>query len=261
MSNFNKILAIIFIPFFFSCNNTSEEENYWKYELITSREDFKMPDADKADIFAVDLIYPQLMESKISQEVNQYIQSNLFFYQSNDSLDLNAKIASFAKDLIVNNNIIQSQTIWNINTHVNVGLNSKEYCTLSFVYHIDDSNLINEQVIKYINYDTETLKEVRFTDLINVLEEERFNAIVQLAFREKVEMSIEDEFLDHNFTFPNNKFYVPYNFLMTAKGLTFNYRLEEISTDKTGNIELVVPYQNLEEVLTKKSKQKLKKYL
>ncbi len=106
----------------------------------------------------------------------------------------------------------------------------------------------------YINADMQTNKVWKLEDVLRV-DSMRLSREIEKAARKRVGMSDGEEIKSRYFAdriMPNG------NFLLTHKGITFNYTPYEIASYAEGEVLLFVPYASIKDLLTPAFKQRMK---
>lgn len=99
----------------------------------------------------------------------------------------------------------------------------------------------------YLNYDKRKHGLITLESLLKSGKVEKLRAIAEKIFRQNEGLNADDV-LDGYF-FKNNRFDLPGNFALTAKGLLFFYDYYEIKPFAAGTTQLIIPYTKISDLV------------
>ncbi len=102
----------------------------------------------------------------------------------------------------------------------------------------------------YYNYNTDSQKEIKLTELIDPLKYDEFEKIAERIFRKAEGISTDFNLSDAYF-FESGKFYLNENFLILPDRLRFVYNIYEIKPYSEGITRIDIPYSEISGLLLK----------
>ncbi|QKG78810.1 DUF3298 and DUF4163 domain-containing protein [Tenuifilum thalassicum] len=146
-----------------------------------------------------------------------------------------------------------SQSTWFINIDYKVIYRTSRL--LSIRYHQNSylGGAHNMYEYHYLIIDLKKSNKLALSDLIT--DKNRFTTIAQKVFTEQILNDTNDN-TDY-WLAPNNTFILPKEFGLTAKGILFHYNVYEIASYSRGDIELLIPYDDIKDILVEKYRKEL----
>ena len=103
--------------------------------------------------------------------------------------------------------------------------------------------------VDYANFRPSTGEPVRLKDVFKLGFEEPLNAIGEVRFRASENLDPNASLYKNNYRFPHDQFQLNDNFLIDAKGLTFQYNSYEVSCFACGAPTVFIPYSDLHSLM------------
>ena len=103
--------------------------------------------------------------------------------------------------------------------------------------------------IDYANLRPSTGEPIRLRDILKPGFEKPLNSIGEVRFRAGENLDAKASLRENNFWFPNDHFQLNDNFLIDAKGLTFQYSSHEVSCFACGAPSVFLSYSDLRDLL------------
>ncbi len=203
--------------------------------------------------------YERISDGDFKDEINNTIDKELIsisqeFLESKNSNSLEEVCECFLneyKDYKIKNK--SRDVIWTME----IRGKRENYTPKVLSYSISNVNFLGgahpNTKFKYINFDRKSGKLLSLNDIFIIGFEKKLNMILDKIIRQNYMLKPEDN-LSEKIGLFENKIEYTNNFAITKHGIKFYYNPLEIAPYSVGFIELIIPYSELEEILTPNSK-------
>ncbi|HWW38230.1 DUF3298 and DUF4163 domain-containing protein [Pedobacter sp.] len=219
----------------------------FKYDSLKVYSKLALPASSK-DTTKATIVYPVFSSNKI----NSFIQAAALKTDSPDDPEYknySELAAGFIKgfDDYKKDNKDDQQT-WFKEVRIKVQQQRKGYLGLRYDFIDYAGGAHPNYAIVFHNYSTISDKSVTIDSLIKPGSLPALTATAEKIFRKNEKLTPKQSLADHYF-FEKNTFSLPRNFTITDQGLKFLYNPYEIKPYAAGTTELLVPFEQIKEIL------------
>ena len=137
---------------------------------------------------------------------------------------------------------------WTCEVNIEVLLNTPNLLSLSLFESNYTGGAHPNSVIHFLNFDLQTGRQILLKDLVLEGKIEQLAPLAERRFREAAQQKgISPE----EYSFPNERFYLPENFSIGLQGLRFVYNPYEIGPYALGPLEFELPYSDFVPMINK----------
>lgn len=232
---FKKQHVIFFSLFiFFACN---EDPKTAFTEINITSSDNNLVEANIPNA-----IGDTLITNVINSEINTVVMSALQIGESNskasktieESINLfNEEYKSFNKDFP------DSTAPWEAQIDGEILFESIEIISVSITSYVNTGGAHGNTVITFLNFDGQTGKRLKNTDLLKNIE----------GFKKIAKTYLVTELKDDDILFDDDMFKLPENMGYTDDGVVLLYNTYEIAPYSTGIIEFTIPFEKIDSFL------------
>jgi len=102
----------------------------------------------------------------------------------------------------------------------------------------------------YVNWDAKKDNNIALSDILVQGYQGKLNSIAEQIFRKNEKLSDTSSLNNgRTYFFPNNKFSLPDNYLLTGSGICFLYNVYTIKAYAAGKTKLLVPYTDIKQLV------------
>ena len=267
MKNILNFLLAIFLGIqFISCSKESEKQPAAKtpsYKLFKFDKKSGNCDSIKTPCAEIKFEYPQITDASNKEamdKINQAIMSALLAPYGEDKTFSN--FDSMAIDFLESfkefkNQFPDMHQSWSIERNISVSdVNSLVFSLTNIEYYYMGGAHPNSTT-SFINFSMKTGKAMELDDLLKPSFEIELNRIGEKIFREKQHLKQGESLTKVGYWFDNDKFELNDNFLIKDNGLLFIYNAYEIAAYAVGQIEIFIPYSDINDLIKEDSILKL----
>lgn len=198
----------------------------------------------------VEATYPSFESTEVNKLVNKIITNDI---ASNGNLSLEIKADSFISEFLkFKKDFPEAVGGYEWIQSLEVGENHNDLITFKHKSYSYTGGAHGLQTISYYNYLIKENRILKLTELIKPGQHGNLVKIAEEIFR-KNEKLLPNQSLEENYFFEHGKFDLTENFLITDKGLLFTYNPYEIKAYAFGTTDLLIPYQNIKDIINPRS--------
>ena len=257
----NILLYFTFFLFLYSCQNipTKTDQSTVKQEIQTDTisffEDFKEKkhciQLNKDTLCATGSALILRIEKGPNKSATEKIRTQLRQGVSGDSMSVVEYLDNFI--LGVNYYLEEEYEYWPayfaIDVIQDVALNNKLLMTGTTHQHSEEGGAHGSYYSQHFNFDIKTGENLNwqdlFTDTLQI-----YKLAEKILNEEGQEQGIESNIYDF-YDFPDDKFYLPNNFLIDEHSLSFLYTIYEIGPYVQGETEIILPFEKVKSLVKK----------
>jgi len=143
--------------------------------------------------------------------------------------------------------------VWFTDLQAKVIQNTPNYLALSVETSDYTGGAHGNYATLFFNYDVVKKDTIGLDAIIPTTKEQALNRIAEKVFRKQEGLTVEQS-LDESYFFEDSTFHLNSNFTLTPKGLLFLYNVYEIKPYAAGTTELLIPYEQLDSLMTPEAK-------
>ncbi|GAA4792421.1 hypothetical protein GCM10023231_20680 [Olivibacter ginsenosidimutans] len=252
----SRTILFFTIPIAFSACNSSDNQKRSDTSSDTLRYTYQnfylaskhLVDNDgKKDTTYFKAIYPTFE----NQEINQVVTRHLISDTLHQSFEEEAK--AFIQNFDDFINMDEYPRAWYSESRTKVIQNTPHYLALSTEINDYTGGAHGNYGTLFFNYEPTKKDTIGLADIVPLAKQDTLTAIAGRIFR-KQEGLAPDQSLDDAYFFEDNTFHLNTNFTLTPKGLLFLYNVYEIKPYASGITELLIPYEQLDSIITPEAK-------
>jgi len=256
------LLCIALFLFAFSCQNESQKivkesirqeipidtivffEDFVEKELCINQGEDSLCATGNALVVRVKGGLDEKSTSKIRTQLQKEV--------SNDSMTVEEYLEDFI--LGVHYYLEEEYEYWPayfaVDVIQDVALNNKFLMTGTTHHHMEEGGAHGNYYSQHFNFDIKTGENLDWRTLFN--DTLQIYALAEKSLREDIqeqEEGIEIELYDF-YDFPEDKFYLPNNFLIDDQSFSFLYTVYEIGPYVQGETEIILPFEEIKSFVT-----------
>ncbi len=142
---------------------------------------------------------------------------------------------------------------WEVDRDVKVSFNKNSIFSFEFEEFSFTGGAHPNTTYSYFNYDLVSGHQIQLNELFGKSAYTKILEIAERTFREKYEIDPSRSLDDEGYWFKNNRFYLPENFLITDKYLTFLFNSYEVAPYSMGEIKFEIPFAEVKDLIENES--------
>ncbi|WP_304068632.1 DUF3298 and DUF4163 domain-containing protein [Pedobacter glucosidilyticus] len=253
------LLAFIALTFI-SCNQNkpkqAEQEHAKQiakdtlaYELINFYKTTPSCKSDTCEAY-VKAVYPVFKTDSLNKFVSKIITT--LPYNGVPTNNLNLAADSFINDYLrFKKEFPDSPAGYAWDQNFRIAYQDKDFINFAYQTYVYTGGAHGLETIQYFNVSKKDYQIIQLKDIFDKDERAQLNTIAEQIFRKQEGLKADDN-LDSYF-FDEQKFKLNENFIITDKGLKFMYNPYEIKAYAYGRTELLIPYEDMQEIIKKES--------
>ncbi|QEL03220.1 DUF3298 and DUF4163 domain-containing protein [Olivibacter sp. LS-1] len=243
---------------FLSCNLNNERRTVakadtlryrYQHYILSSKE---VVDNDgKKDTTYFKAIFPEFEQKEINDLIKRQFTANRQPDTQYNSIEQEAK--AFIENYEDFVKMDEYPRAWYSEMHAKVLQNKPSFLSLSLELSDYTGGAHGNYNTLFYNYDPLKVDTIGLEKIIPVEKQQSLTKIAEVIFRKQEGLSTEQA-LDESYFFEDNRFHLNNNFTLTPKGLLFLYNVYEIKPYAAGITELMIPYEQIDSLMTEEGK-------
>jgi len=223
----------------------------YRYESYAVHSKHVIDNEDRKDTTYFKAFYPIFEEVEINKLISRQLTAN-----GNPDTQYNSvqeEAAAFIENFDDFIKKDEYPRAWHTELNAKVIQNTTDYLALSLDVSNYTGGAHGNYATLFFNYDAAKKDTIGLERIIPSSKQGELTNIAERIFR-KQEGIDSGQALDESYFFEDNLFHLNTNFTLSQKGLLFLYNVYEIKPYAAGTTELLIPYEQIDSLMTDQSK-------